>query len=252
MRTAPCLRTAKIPAATLIHADSAHWSVAIQALIRGVAYDGLELYHSAVRQLVGILLPIVDAEMAYNEIFDRAVSIPELNWDEDMPYFPELDGPLFLLGSCVLVDAFGAVVGDDLFDDILGVLLPPLTDAVPGLDGQAAANALIGAYAVHNNCDQPGNAEAMERICAISCGDVLGDLAAAGAVPTELLLPVGLTMLSVLADLCRSESPSLLQRSPPTVATPDPAAALRHNGITARRPSVHKTRGQYFMFYPPS
>jgi hypothetical protein len=210
-RTAPCLATAEIPAATVIHADSAHWSAAIQALIRAVAFDGLELHHPAVRRLLEILLPVAEAELAYNEIFDVVVSRPGLNWDEDLPYFPELDGPLFLLGACVLVEAFGAVVGDDLFGDVLGVLLPALEDAIPGLDGQVAADALIGAFAVHHDCDQPGNAEVKERTT--SCGDVLGDLAAAGAVPTELVLPVGLTMLSVLADFCRSDSASILQRT---------------------------------------
>jgi hypothetical protein len=89
------------------------------------------------------------------------------------------------------------------------VLLPALTDAIPGLDGQVAADALIGAFAVHHDCDQPGNAEVMERTT--SCGDVLGDLATAGIVPPEFVLPVGLILLSVLADLCRSDSDSVLR-----------------------------------------
>ncbi len=62
--------------------------------------------------------------------------------------------------------AFGAVVGDDLLGDILGVLLP-----------------------------------------------VLENLAAAGPVPPAGVLPVGLAVLSVLAELCRSDSDSVLQRA---------------------------------------
>ena len=41
-------------------------------------------------------------------------------------------------------------------------------------------------------------------------GDVLENLAAAGAVPSAGVLPVG---LSVLAELCRSDSDSILQRA---------------------------------------
>jgi len=39
-----------------------------------------------------------------------------------------------------------------------------------------------------------------------------GYLVAAGAVPPRDVLSVGLTILSVLAELCRSEPPSVLQR----------------------------------------
>lgn len=162
MRTAPCLATAEIPAATVIHADSAHWSVAAQALIRAVTFDGLGLDHPAVIRLLEILVPIAEAELAYNETFDRAVSVPGLDWDEDLPEFPGLDGPVFLLGTCALVDAFWAVVGDDSFGDVLGVLLPVLEDAVPGLDSQIVADALIGAFAVHYDCDQPGDGNLSE------------------------------------------------------------------------------------------
>ena len=210
-RTAPCLATAKIPAATVITADSAHWSVATYALIRAAAFDGLGLDHPAVGRLLEILAPIAQAELAYNEAADAAMSRPGLDWDEDLPQFPELDGPVFLLGTCALVDAFWAVVGDDSLGDVLGVLLPVLADAVPGLDGRAAADALIGAFAVHYDCDQPDNAAVMARITS-GGGNVLENLAAAGAVPPRDVLPVGLTILSALAQLCRSDSASLLQR----------------------------------------
>ena len=211
-RTAPCLATAEIPAATVITADSAHWSVATNALIRAVAFDGLRLDHPAVRRLLEILAPIAQAELAYNEAADAAMSGHGLDWDEDLPEFPDLDGPVFLLGVCALVDAFWAMVGDDLFGDVLGVLQPALEDAVPGLDGQVAADALIGAFAVHYDCGQPDNAAVMARITSRG-GNVLENLAAAGAVPPAGILPAGLAVLSVLAKLCRSDSDSVLQRT---------------------------------------
>ncbi len=211
-RTAPCLATAKIPAATVIIADSSHWNVATNALIRAVAYDGLGLDHPAVRGLLEILAPIAEAELVYNQAWEAAVAIPGLDWDEDLPEFPELDGPVFLLGVCALVDAFSAVVGDDLLGDVLGVLWPALENAVPDLDGQVAAEALLGAFAVEYDCDQSENAEVMARIISRG-GNVLENLAADGAVPPAGVLPVGLAMLSVLAELCRSDSDSVLQRT---------------------------------------
>jgi hypothetical protein len=44
-------------------------------------------------------------------------------------------------------------------------------------------------------------------------GDVLENLATAGAVSPSDVLPVGLTLLSALVQLCRSDSPSILQRA---------------------------------------
>jgi len=65
--------------------------------------------------------------------------------DGDEPEFPEEDGPVFAVGGCALVDAVWATVGEDSLGDVLGVLLPVLDDAVPGLDGQVTADALIAA-----------------------------------------------------------------------------------------------------------
>jgi len=44
-------------------------------------------------------------------------------------------------------------------------------------------------------------------------GDALENLATAEAVPASDVLRVGLTILSALAQLCRSESPSVLLRA---------------------------------------
>ena len=210
-RDAPSLATVHVPDAAVVTADPAHWNVAANALIRAVAYDGLGPDHPAVSTLLDVLAPVAEAELAYGEAAD-AVYRAGLDWDEDDPEFPEQDGPVFLLGGCALVDAMWAAVAEDPLSDVLGVLLPVLDDAVPGLDGQAAADALIAALATEYRCEQPGDAEVLQRIKHRG-GNALENLIHAGAVPPADILPVGLRLLSALAQLCRSDSYSLLQRT---------------------------------------
>lgn len=210
-RNAPCLATAEIPAAAVITADPAHWNVAAQALVRAVVFDGLGLDHPAVSTLLEVLAPIAEAELAHHKAADAAMYQIGTGWDEDEPEFPELDGPVFLLGAYALVDAVWAAVGEDPLGDVLGVLVPALDDAVPGLDGQVAADALIGAFATEYRCEQPGDAEVLGRV-EYHGGDALANLATAGAVPPGDVLPAGLTILSAVAQLCRSDSASILQR----------------------------------------
>jgi hypothetical protein len=174
-------------------------------------YDGLGLDHPAVRTLLEVLAPIAEAELAYCEAADAARSAGELNWDEGEPLFPKQDGPVFLLGTCVLRDAVWAAVGEESLTDILGILAPALDDAVPGRDGPVAADALIGAFARHHRSEQPGDAELLERIGRVE-GDALVNLVRAGAVPPSDVLPVGLKLLSALAQLCRSDSASITAR----------------------------------------
>lgn len=209
-RSAPCLATAQIPDIAVIAADPAHWNIAAEALIRAVVFDGLGLDHPTVSALLEVLAPIAEAEVAYHEAADAAMYGPGLDWDEDEPEFPEEDGPVFAVGGRALVDAVWAVVGKDPLGDILGVLLPVLKDGVPGLDGQVAADALIAAFATEYRCELPGDAEVLERI-EHRDGDALRNLVAAGAVPPAGVLPVGLALLSALAQLCRSDSASVLQ-----------------------------------------
>ena len=211
VRNAPSLATAEIPDAAVIAADSAHWNVATDALIRAVVYDGLGLDHPAMRTLLEVLAPIAAAELAYGEAADAAMYQIGMDWDDDEPEFPEEDGPVFLLGGCALVDATWAAVGLDSISEVLGVLLPVLADAGPGLDAHVAADALIGAFAKHYRCELPGDAELLERIGKVQ-GDALVNLVRVGAVKPADVLPVGLRLLSALAHLCRSDSASLLQR----------------------------------------
>jgi hypothetical protein len=210
-RNAPSLTTAEIPDAAVIAADPVHWNVATDALVRAVVFDGLGPGHPAVRELLEVLAPIAEAELAYRKAADALMYQIGTNWDDE-PEFPEQDGPVFLLGACVLVDAVWAAVGDDPLSDVLGVLRPVLDTAVPGVDSQVAADALVGAFATEYRCEQPGDDEVLKRIGSYS-GDALENLATAGAVPPSDVLRVGLTMLSALAQLCRSESPSVLQQA---------------------------------------
>jgi hypothetical protein len=210
-RSAPCLATVQVPDAAVITADPAHWIVAAEALIRAVVFDGLGLDHPVVSTLLDVLAPIAEAEVAYHEAADAAMYGPGLDWDEDEPEFPEDDGPVFAVGGCALVDAVWAAVGEDPLGDVLGVLVPVLDDAVPGVDGQVIADALIGAFATEYRCELPGDAEVLERIKHHG-GDALRNLVAAGVVPPADVLPVGLAVLSALTQLCRTDSASVLHR----------------------------------------
>jgi hypothetical protein len=206
---APCLASADIPDAEAIAAHPAHWNVATEALVRAVVYDGLGLDHPAVSTVLEVLAPIAAAELAYGEAADAAMF--QIGTDQDdEPEFPEQDGPVFLLGVCALMDALWAVLGEDSLGEIQGVLLPALREAVPSLDAQAAVDALYGAFAKHYQSDQPSDAELLRRIGDVE-GDALVNLVRAGVVKPRDILPVGLSLLSALAQLCRSNSPSLLQ-----------------------------------------
>jgi hypothetical protein len=211
-RNAPSLVTAQIPDAAVIAGDPAHWDVATSALIRAVTFDGLTIDHPAVRALLEALAPVAEAEFAYREAADAWFSLAPSDREGPEPQFPELDGPVFLLGTCALLDATWAIVGEDPLTEVLDVLLPVLNSTVPGLDGQIIAEALIGAFAHHYCCELPGDAELLQRI-GREAGDALENLVTSGAVPPADALPVGLMILSALASFCRSSSPSVLQRA---------------------------------------
>jgi hypothetical protein len=72
-RNAPSLATAELPDATVIAADPVHWNVATDALVRAVVFDGLGLDHPAVRELLEVLAPIAEAELAYRKAADAAM-----------------------------------------------------------------------------------------------------------------------------------------------------------------------------------
>ena len=223
-RKSPPLPAAKVPDAGVIAADPAHCSVATWVLVRAVILDGVPLDDPAVSGLLRVLGQFAVAEFArggaeYGEAeyggacaggAGRARdSRPGTGPAGGEPGFPAQDGPVFLLGTCALVDAIWALTGDDSLCDVLDVLAPALDDALPG-EGQAIADALVRAFAHHHQCEMPGDARVLERLGGLGSGDPLADLVAAGLVAPRDSVRVGLTALSVLAELGRSGSPSVL------------------------------------------
>ncbi len=209
-RNAPCLLTANVPDPMAIITDPAQWSVAARVLVRAVVFDGLRVGHPAVSRLLDVLAPIAEAELAYEEVLEDWESS---GWDEEeKPEFPELDGPVFQIGTCALGDATLAAVGEDPLSDVLAVLAPALDGAVPGLEGQAVADVLTGGRVTPYVCELPDYVlKRMQR--AFGAGHALQELADARVVPPRDILRVGLTILSVLAELCRSDSASILRRA---------------------------------------
>jgi hypothetical protein len=208
---APCLLTARIPDAAVIAADPAHWNIAMSALVRAVVFDGLTLDHPAVSMLLGVLAPIAETELAYARA-EASLYSTGADWDDDVPEFPTLDGPVYLLGERTLVDTVWAAVGDDPLGEVIKVLVQALDGAVPGLDARIAADALIGAFADTYQCERPEDLEELERI-GYPGGNALENLVDAGAVAPVGILPAGLTILPALARLCLSDSVSILHRT---------------------------------------
>jgi len=208
---APCLLTARIPDAAVIAANPAHWNIAMSALVRAVVFDGLTLDHPAVSMLLGVLAPIAETELAYARA-EASLYSTGADWDDDVPEFPTLDGPVYLLGERTLVDTVWAAVGDDPLGEVIKVLVQALDGAVPGLEARVAADALIGAFADNYQCERPEDLEELERI-GYPGGNPLENLVDVGAVAPAGILPAGLTILPALARLCLSDSVSILHRT---------------------------------------
>jgi hypothetical protein len=209
--TAPCLATATTPASRTIAADPAHWNVAISALVRAVLLDGVPADDPRVRTLLDVLAPVAEAEFSYGQAASLAAFGIGTERTGDEPGFPELDGPMFLLGTCALIDATWAVIGQDPLRDVLGVLTPLLDDALPGLEGRVVAEALVRAFSHHYRCEMPGDDKVLERLADPGPGDPLEDLVAAKMMTPGESLRVGLTALATLGELCSSGSASVLR-----------------------------------------
>jgi hypothetical protein len=208
VRNAPCLLTATVPDPLVIIGDAAQWQVASSVLVRAVVFDGQRADHPAVSGLLDVLAPVAQAEIAHQEALE--------NWyahgwgEEEEPEFPEMDGPVFQVGTCALGDATLAVVGDDPVSEVLAVLSPALDSTVPGLAGRAVADVLTGGRITPHLCELPDHV--LKRMARrFSVGFALQEFADARVVPPGDLLRVGLTILSVLADLCQSDSASILR-----------------------------------------
>jgi hypothetical protein len=215
-QNAPSLRTADVPDHKVIAASSVHWAVATNALIRAVVLDDLRPDQLVVSMLLDVLGPIAEAELAYGGAIEAWVELHPARWrkaepQEPEPEFPEEDGPVLLLDGA-LVDATWAVVGEDPLSEVHAVLVRVLGDAAPGLEGRVVADALIGAFAREYRCEGPGDAELLDQIGQGVSSEPLENLIAAKAVPARGVLRAGLTILSALAELCSSDSVSILRR----------------------------------------
>jgi hypothetical protein len=215
-RNAPSLLTASVPDAAVIAADYGHWNVAAGALARAVVFDGLPVDYPAVSSLLEVLAPVAEAELAYGEVIESPLQRGWSEFGRGERGFPEGEGPVFLIGVSALVDATWAVVGTDPLREVLPVLRSALAEAAPDLDSGPVADALVGALAEHYRCEQPGDAEVLDRVGRDVPGDPLEHLVATGTVPPGDVLRVGLTVLAALARLCMRGSASVLAgpRSP--------------------------------------
>ena len=61
----------------MITTNPAHWNIAMSALVRAVAFDGLTLDHPAVSMLLGVLAPIAETELAYARAEASSCTVPE-------------------------------------------------------------------------------------------------------------------------------------------------------------------------------
>jgi hypothetical protein len=178
-------------------------------LVRAVVFDGLRVDHPAVSRLLEVLASIAEEELEYEQDLEDWYSS---GWDEEEPWFPVDNGPVWLIGSCALGEATLAVVGNDPLDEVIAALSPVLDATVPGLEGRAVADVLTGGRVIPYLCTLPDYVlERMHRVFDVGYG--LHELADARVVPPRDILRVGLTILSALAELCKSDSPSVLRRA---------------------------------------
>jgi hypothetical protein len=92
------------------------------------------------------------------------------------------------------------VVGEDPLGEVLAVLSPALDGAVPGLEGPVVAGVLIGGRATRYRGELPDYVLKRMRH-AFVVGGALQELADDRAAPPRDILRVGLTILSVPAEL---------------------------------------------------
>jgi len=208
----PPLRSAQVPDPATIRSDPVQWSVAAWVLVRAVVLDGLEVEDPAVAGLLGVLAPVVEAELAAAEATAAEARRDGLDPGAITPDFPDEDGPVFVIGCCALVHAIWTAIGDDPLADVLDVVSPLLDSAVPGR-GRVVAEALVRAFSEHYACERPADVELLERLGAETSGDPLRDLISAGEIAPAYALRVGLEVLARLAELCKTSSVSVLDRA---------------------------------------
>ena len=198
--SAPRLGDATLPSPQQMAEDPGHWVTAVSVLIRAVVLDGVSADDPAITRVLDLLTPVVRAEIA-----------AETREDED---FPDTSGPLFLLGSCTLIDATWAIVGLDPLDQALSQMQSRIDEALAGAEGivgpagKAIAEALIRTFADEYQCTEPRDVQVLERLGPAAHGNPLVDLVQAEHVAQDEVLRLGLVTLAALAALASTDADS--------------------------------------------
>jgi hypothetical protein len=122
-----------------------------------------------------------------------------------------MDGPLFLLGTCVLTDTVWALAGNDPLADVLATMTPALDGVIAGVSGEALAGTLIASFASMYRCELPGDADVLAQVGQSATSSPLEDLLRAGLVAPDDILTAGLQILAALRLLCMSGSSSAIR-----------------------------------------
>ncbi len=208
----PALKDAKVPEPAAIRSDPAQWSVAAWVLVRAVALEGLSVEDPAVAELLEVLVPVAQAELAAGEVAASGARRAGLAPEAIAPELFDDDGPAFVIGCCALVHAIWTAIGDDPLAEVLDVVSPLVDGALPGR-GRVVAEALARAFSEHYACERAADVELLERLGTDTSGDPLRDLVSAGVIAPGDALRVGLEVLRRLAELCKTESVSVLART---------------------------------------
>jgi hypothetical protein len=142
-QNAPCLATAVVPPAAVIVDDPTQWHVAVNVLIRAVAFDGLGTEHPAVSALLGALAPVVEAELRCVPAVLSWLTSGARQRNQAVPNFPVLDGPLTFLGTYIFRVAALSAADSTPENDEIAVLSRALDGSIPGVAGSVVAEALV-------------------------------------------------------------------------------------------------------------
>lgn len=197
---APRLADATLPSAQQMAEDPGHWATAVSILIRAVVLDSVPVDDPAIARVLDLLTPVVRAEIAAEAAED---------WDA-----PDISGPVFLLGSCTLIDATWAIVGLDPLDQALSQMQSQIDEALAraedtvGPAGTAIAETLIRAFADDYQCTEPRDVQLLDSLGSAAHGNPLVDLVQAEHVAPEDVLRLGLVTLAALAALASTNADS--------------------------------------------
>ncbi|MBV9446073.1 MAG: hypothetical protein JO345_09290 [Streptosporangiaceae bacterium] len=202
---APALADAKLPDPGVLAGDPAHWEAAMSVLFRGVVLDGVPVDDSMVSEILGMLTPVLEEELAQIE-----------EEEEEWGYFEETTGPLARLGGDALTSGAWAILADDPVDAVIPLLEQRMRDALPKAgygretDPKIIAETLILAMTSDYGFEEPADVEALKRIGRNTSGNVVLDLIDAEQAQPENALRLGLVILAALADLARTGDESVL------------------------------------------